>query len=137
MGERFTIRIAARGDHAVAAIATLTYKDTVMYKYACSDESLNNLGGMPFLVWNVIREAKEEGFAKLDLGRCELDNPGLRTFKERLAATRTTLTYWRYQHVASPNFCTPRSVRSAGVVFSHLPIPLLTACGKLLYRHIG
>ena len=60
----------------VAAILTLSFKDTVTYKYGCSDERFNRLGGTPFLFWKTIQEAKAEGMSQLDLGRSDLHNEG-------------------------------------------------------------
>jgi len=43
----------------------------VYYKYGCSDQKFNNLGGTPFLLWKTIAEAKSKGATEFDLGRSE------------------------------------------------------------------
>ena len=74
---------------------------------------------------------------ELDLGRSDLDNPGLITFKERWAAVSSTLTTWR----APPTIVSPAAehlkVRLAKKVCAYLPDLALTLAGRLLYRHIG
>ena len=57
---------------------------------------ITRLGGMPFLFWRLIQDARARGFAELDLGRSDVDQPGLIAFKDHLGATRSTLTYYRY-----------------------------------------
>jgi CelD/BcsL family acetyltransferase involved in cellulose biosynthesis len=135
MGEHLTIRVASKGDSPVAALLTLSYKDTVTYKYGCSDERLHNLGGVPFLFWRTIQEMHQAGMARLDLGRSDFDNPGLIAFKDHLGAKKTALTYYRAPAVAAG--ASGFREKFAKRVFSHLPDAVLTAAGRVLYRHVG
>ena len=96
MGDRFRICLASKDDEPVAGIVLLRHRDTLVYKYGASDARFHSLGAMPFLFWNAIREAKASGIRWLDLGRSDSDNAGLITFKDRLGADRSTLTYVRY-----------------------------------------
>ena len=143
MGGNLTIRTASKDGSAVAAIMTLSYKETTVYKYGCSDERLNHLGGMPFLFWKVIQEAKSETMRRLDLGRSELTNPGLIAFKDRLGARRVSLTNWycapvpnhKLRTVWITNVARRFMPRLPGVVL-HLPTSLLAASGNFFYRHM-
>jgi CelD/BcsL family acetyltransferase involved in cellulose biosynthesis len=138
LGDRMAVHVAYKSDQAVAAIITLTFKDTVTYKYGCSDERFANLGGTPFLFWKIIEEAKNAGSRRLDLGRSDLDNPGLATFKERLGGERQELNYYRFSANPSAPDLRPSWVRPfVRRAFSHIPDSVLVASGKLLYRHIG
>jgi hypothetical protein len=138
LGDRLAVHVASKSDQAVAAIITLTFKDTVTYKYGCSDERSANLGGTPFLFWKIIEEAKNTGARCIDLGRTDLDNPGLATFKERLGGERQELNYYRFSASSSA-----QDLRASWVAplvrraFSYIPDSVLVASGKLLYRHIG
>jgi hypothetical protein len=73
---------------------------------------------------------------ELDLGRSDLDNAGLITFKERWSAVPTTLTIWRAPAV---NACSYEhlKVRLAKELCAWLPDKVLTLAGRFLYRHIG
>ena len=53
-GDALQIRVARKDQHPVAAILTLRHKDTLMYKYGCSDAAFNNLGGTHLLFWRSI-----------------------------------------------------------------------------------
>jgi hypothetical protein len=137
LGDRLAIRLLSKDGHPVASILTLAHKDTLVYKYGCSDERFHNLGGMPLLFWETIQRAKQAGLRVLDLGRSELDNPGLVQFKEHLGAVRSSISYYRYPAQAPVG-----RVRSwaSGTIrngLSHLPDWGLVPIGNLLYRHLG
>jgi CelD/BcsL family acetyltransferase involved in cellulose biosynthesis len=137
MGDRLALHVARHQGRPIAALLTLSFRNTVVYKYGGSDAAHHNLGGMPFLFWHVIQEAHAQGCAELDLGRSDLDQPGLITFKDHLGAVATPLTY--YEHPARRHGA-PRPARMprlAGQVFSHLPDSALDLAGRLIYRHLG
>jgi CelD/BcsL family acetyltransferase involved in cellulose biosynthesis len=141
-GEALTIRVANKGAVPIAAILTIQYKDTVTYKYGCSDARFHNLGGIHLLLWKAIKQAKERGLHRFDLGRSDADNNGLITFKTRWGAKQSTLTYLRYAAKGNSrnNFIPARAdwrVRLARRIFSHTPNACLPALGSLLYRHVG
>src|SRR5262249_52768579 len=71
------IRIAKQGGNAIAAVMTVEHGDCLTYKYGCSDAKFHNLGGMPFVFWDMITDGKRRGMKLLDLGRSRIDNPGL------------------------------------------------------------
>ena len=115
---------------------TLSFKKTTYYKYGGSDAAQHRLGGMPFLFWRVMKDARRQGFEVLDLGRSDVDQPGLIAFKDHLGATQSTLKYYRYP--GQPD--TARSewiTRAARGTFSHLPDVALDLAGKLIYKRLG
>ena len=83
LGERLKIRIASHGEQPIAGIVTLHWGDTMLYKYGCSDAAYHNLGGMAFLLWKGIQDAKALGARRFDFGRSDSDNAGLILFKDR------------------------------------------------------
>jgi len=130
------IRVAYKGDTPVASILTLSSRNRVVYKYGCSDSRFTNLGGTAMLFWRTIQEAKAAGREEFDLGRSDLDNPGLITFKERWGAQRKTIEYWHYP--ASSASSSPESlIKYAKRLISIMPDKPLTIIGNLLYRHIA
>jgi len=137
MGKDVCIRVASKAGQPVAGLLTVSYGKKFVYKYGGSDARFHNLGGIQMLLWQAIKDAKEAGAEELDLGRSDLDNLGLITFKERWLATSSTLTTWRAPIVtASPSFERIK-VRLAKEVCARLPGSVLTLAGRLLYRHIG
>ena len=136
LGEKLKIRIASKDGQPIAGMITLSYKQSMVYKYGCSDAKYHNLGGMAFLFWKTIQEAKTCGFAELDMGRCDLENLGLVTFKEHWGAERKTLKYWRYPAVMLSS-STQWELKAAKKIFSFAPSGAMAAMGRLLYRHVG
>lgn len=142
LGEAATVRVSFRGRQPVAAVITLRHKDTLVYKYGCSDRHFHNLGGMPFLFWRSIQAAKRDGLRIFDLGRTDCNNEGLITFKDRWGATRSALTYLRFTGTEdSTGVCRPAPSgwkgRLAKSVVAHLPDSVFSSVGSLLYKHMG
>ncbi len=138
-GTALTIRVASKNSQPVAAILTLRHKDTLVYKYGCSDARMNNLGGTQLLFWRAIEEAKAENLLRFDLGRSDVTNEGLTTFKNRWGATSQPLIYLRQSRSNRPSSsgATGMAKRLGKRILPHLPDPIFTAIGKALYRHAG
>lgn len=137
MGEKAKIWVALKDGVPVASILTLFYKQTLMYKYGCSDSEHFNLGGTFALFWRAIREAKAQGATLFDLGKSDIDNEGLVTFKDRWGAERTDMIYYRYPAPDPAHAAESWKHRLAKTAFSILPDPILAFAGRALYRHQG
>jgi hypothetical protein len=137
LGKALEVRVAYNGRAPIAAIVILTFKDVAYYKYGGSDAAFNNLGGMPWLLWNAIVAAKKSGATRLDLGRTDEDNPGLLAFKNHWVPEPHRLVYWKYPESASSHSFVGWKLRAAKRVFSFMPDKLLRLAGRLMYRHIG
>ncbi|MGE5709373.1 MAG: GNAT family N-acetyltransferase [Nitrospira sp.] len=137
MGKDACIRIASKAGRPIAGILTLDHGKKMVYKYGGSDAKYNNLGATPMLFWQAIKEAKEAGMEELDLGRSNLDNIGLTTFKDRWSAARSTLTTWREPAAEASPRIERLKVRCVKEICARLPDNLLALAGRLLYRHIG
>jgi lipid II:glycine glycyltransferase (peptidoglycan interpeptide bridge formation enzyme) len=141
-GETLKLRVAIKDKIPIAAILTLRYKDTLVYKYGCSEAQFHYLGGMHLLFWRSILEAKQDGLNAFDLGRSDWEDKGLITFKDRWGAKRSEIAYLRLlgskqakgaYRIAGADWKT----RVAETVFPCLPDGVLCAVGNLIYRHIG
>jgi hypothetical protein len=137
LGDRLTVHLASREGQPLAAILTLRHRNVLVYKYGASDERFHHFGAMPFLLWKAMLDAKDRGLSLFDLGRTDADNAGLATFKERLGATRSTLTYLRWAGTGRRISREEPRVPGAARVLARLPDELLVAAGKLFYRHMG
>jgi CelD/BcsL family acetyltransferase involved in cellulose biosynthesis len=137
LGDRLAIHVASKDGLPVASILTLSFKKTMVYKYGGSDAAHHALGGMPFLFWRAIQEAQARGIEELDLGRSDLDQPGLVAFKDHLGATRSTLTYYTCPERSRGTAHEGPFSRAARQVVAHLPDAALDLTGRLLYKHLG
>jgi lipid II:glycine glycyltransferase (peptidoglycan interpeptide bridge formation enzyme) len=134
MNDALEIRAAYQAQIPIAAVLTLRFRNTVYYKYGCSDAKFKHLGGMSFLLWKTIEESKSAGAEEFDLGRSESDNKALILFKNHWAQRPTTLVYWRFP---APNILETWKLNMAKRLFSCVPDRLLAATGRLIYRHIA
>jgi hypothetical protein len=137
LGDRLSIRLVSKDAQPIASILTMSFKNSLVYKYGCSDARYHNLGGMPLLFWKTIQEGKACGAHEFDLGRSEMDNAGLVNFKEHLGAASSQLVYLRIERHLSRPTVTDWKVRFARNAFSHMPNPFLKLVGSLFYRYIG
>jgi len=136
LGEKLKVRIASQNGQPIAGMITIAYKQAMVYKYGCSDAKYHKLGGMAFLFWKTIQEAKRRGLAELDMGRSDLESSGLVTFKEHWGAERMTLKYWRYS-ASVISSSTEWELKWAKKIFTFAPTAALATVGRLLYRHVG
>lgn len=141
-GEALKIRVAFKSGLAIASILTLRHKNSLVYKYGCSDSRFHNLGSMHLLFWRAIEDAKSEGLETLDLGRSDMDTPGLIQFKDRWGAERSTLVYTRFQPPGSAESQSAfggdsQKQRLMREIVSRLPDRALRLSGSILYKHMG
>ena len=135
-GNELKIRVASKDGVPVASILTLSHKKSMVYKYGCSNAAFNNLGGTALLFWRTIQEAKASGLEELEMGRSDIDNPGLIAFKEHFGASGKLISYWTYPHSKAGLPSVWKKKLLGGWFLSYL-ISRLEMVGKLLYRHIG
>ena len=90
-------------------------------------------------MWRAIQLGKELGCSVLDLGRCEVANEGLRTFKNLWAAEEQPLPYYYYPAVGGLSLVNQGGLKSRllGTAVKLTPRSLLPHLGGLTYRHLG
>jgi len=137
LGPRVKIWVASHEGRPVASIVTLSHKNTLIYKYGSSDPEFLKLNGTVALFWAAIQEAKGEGLTQFDLGRSDLDNQGLITFKDRWGAERLELTYRRSTREPASKSTGGKVGALTSLAFPRMPESLLVFAGKVLYRHKG
>lgn len=137
MGDRLKIRLASHGGRPVAGILTIRYKNTMTYKYGCSDPRFHRIGSMQLLMWKSIQDAKNRGLLEFDMGRTDWKNEGLLAYKDRWGGARSTLMYFRYPAGKAQDRTESLTMRLAKCVVTLAPDRLLTTAGRILYRHIA
>ena len=136
-GKALEIRLAYKDKIPISAILTLQFRDTVYYKYGCSDARFNNFGATPWLLWRAITGAKLNGATKFDMGRTEGNNAGLLEFKNHWVPQPKLLVYWKFPDCSSLDSVGGWRLKIARQVFSCMPNRILRIIGELFYRHIG
>lgn len=139
-GSDLEIRVAFHADRPIASILTLRHNQTLVYKNGCSRQEDHPLGGMQLLLWTAIEAAKDAGLTALDLGRSDLDNPGLIRFKDNWGARRQDLTYLGWAGCAQSSLKANTQTwkrKVAGAFFNRLPARFGPTVGGLVYRHLA
>jgi lipid II:glycine glycyltransferase (peptidoglycan interpeptide bridge formation enzyme) len=137
VGDGARIHLVSKDGQPIASILTLFHKQTLVYKYGCSDSRFHRLGGMPLLFWKAIQEGKRLGAQEFDLGRSEMNDPGQAVFKGHLGANGSTLVYFSYPPLVRSSPASGWKMKIARSTVGWLPDTLLITAGKLLYRHVG
>jgi Acetyltransferase (GNAT) domain len=141
-GDGVKIRMASKDGIPAAAMLTVRFKDTMVYKYGCSDLRFNRFGSMHLLFWNAIQEAKRADLKAFDFGRTDADQQGLINFKGRWGGVESVLDYSRYSVGQTSGHVFDMSTgklkaRAAKYIVSHLPSSVVSRIGEALYRHVG
>jgi CelD/BcsL family acetyltransferase involved in cellulose biosynthesis len=123
---------------AVAAGVFLACDGTLTYKYGASDPAA--LGKRPnhLLHAEAIRWGCENGQSLYDMGRSDLDNEGLRTFKSTWGASELDLAY-TYLGAPVPSESDEHGARERLIekTIQRSPAFVGRVAGELLYRHYG
>lgn len=137
MAGRAAIHMAYRESIPVAGIFTLRHNGVMVYKYGCFDPTYRQHGGMAFLLWRTMQEARQGGVREFDFGRSDSGDAGLITFKQRWGSVVSPLTYWSCGMRRFEGSALQWTGRRLREILPYLPDRLLTATGNLLYKHVG
>ncbi len=136
VGENLTIRVISQGQIPVAGNLTLQHNGRLIYKYGCSDRRLNRLAATPSLFWQTIQEAQMDGAHTFDMGRTDLDNPGLIAFKSRWGTDSRLLCYWRSPEPGEErSYFWSQACKLGQRLFSSLPTMVLLPASGFVYKH--
>ena len=119
----------------IAAAVFLSHGGTLIYKYGASDPAHLDKRPNNALFMDAIEWGCANGQRRLDLGRTDFDNPGLRAFKRSWGAEEERLAY---------TYLPPRAPRGAGsqrgwtaAAIRTLPPAFGGLVGTALYGHFG
>jgi Acetyltransferase (GNAT) domain len=131
------VALAAYRKQQVAGAIYFHFKDVGIYKYGASEKTFQHLRPNNLLMWRAIERLRDKGLSRLELGRTEQGNEGLRRFKTGWGAKEKKLLYYRYELKKEKFIANTCATRTSYAVFKHLPLPIIRLTGNLLYRHVG
>jgi len=127
--------LAYYGDDCVAGIVVLNYQQTITLKYGASGKvDLTNLHPNYVLQWESIRWGAANGFTLFDCGRSEVENKGLRRYKNHWGYREVPLIY---SYIGGNPHKGEASMGFMTSVIRHSPLWVCRLVGELLYRHVG
>jgi len=129
--------LATLDDVPVASAVCLKWGDTLTYKYSASEPEYMKKRPNYAILMEAIRCGCEAGLTTLDLGRTDLDNEGLRTFKRGWGSVEHELTYGALSRKPRSNKGSTGVPRIARTLISRTPPIAGRLAGVALYRHFG
>jgi len=127
----FILSAYKRGICLASGIFLLGTK-TLTYKYAASHNRSEQNHANHLIMWTAIQWACRHGFNMLDLGRCDLDNEGLRAFKLRFGATEARLAYSYKGFIPQEAFSSRKQLWFKHIIRSS-PTLITRLAGALIY----
>ena len=136
-GDGFVIS-AFHSGHILAASVFFHFGSVAVYKYGASDMKHQYLRPNNLIMWEAMKWFKSRGTVSLNLGRTELDNPGLLKYKRLWGAGEGFVKYYRYdfnKHIFIQS--RPNTIRYVNKLFSRIPTGVLRFIGSISYKHMG
>lgn len=130
------VMIARQNGRPAAGVVYLHWKNTLVYKFAASNQLGRQTYASDPVVWEAIRWACENGFKSLDWGRTDLEDEGLYRFKMRWGSREEKLVYVG-NHSASGSSFKERLAPIIQAVISKSPLFVSRITGEMLYRYFG
>jgi FemAB-related protein (PEP-CTERM system-associated) len=135
--------LVREGRRAVAGGVCMVFRDTILVPWASSLRQYREHCPSNLLYWEVIRSACEKGLRWLDFGRSS-PGSGTHRFKRQWGGVDHPL-HWEIFDRAHPTSREHRSLvnaedaryRLAVRAWQRLPVPLATAVGPIVRRHLS
>lgn len=125
---------AYTGRVPIASAIFLVSNGTVIYKHSASDRAYWHLRPNNLVLWRAIQWGCEHGCHTFDLGRSDLADEGLRSFKGGWGATEKALVYSTIAN-KPPRPHGQAIPRGLSLAIRHSPPLVCRAIGELLYAH--
>jgi len=132
------VSLAFHDGKAIAGAVYFHFGGRAIYKYGASDKAYQHLRPNNLAMWEAIKWYCRNGYKDFCFGRTEPENAGLRQFKKGWGTDETTIEYFRYDITKNAFVFGYRSgvTKVFKTVFKRMPLLLLRAIGKALYRHV-
>lgn len=132
------VAIARLEGRAIAANVFVHFGTKAIYKYGASDENFQNFRPANLAMWYGVQWYARAGLDRLDFGRTEKANEGLRRFKLGWGAVEHSIEYFKYDPGAQ-RFVSGKGESSLmrERILKRIPIPIARIIGSVLYRHVA
>jgi CelD/BcsL family acetyltransferase involved in cellulose biosynthesis len=120
----------------VAGAVFLAWNRTVSYKFGASDPDSWHLRANNLTMWRAIQWACDNGYDRFDFGRTDLNNHGLRSFKNGWGTKESALTYTRIADKAMAARAEATRAPLAGLIRCS-PTWVCRIIGEALYKYAG
>jgi CelD/BcsL family acetyltransferase involved in cellulose biosynthesis len=127
---------AYHGDRPAAAAVFAAWNGTLICKYSARSDGFEKSDAIHLIFWSAIRWASENGFRAFDLGRSNVEQAQLRSFKTGWSAREESLPYsWIARAPIGSRSPSGRLNMAMGVMIRNSAPWLCRAMGELLYKY--
>jgi hypothetical protein len=127
--------LAYKQKACMGAAIFLNWNRSMIYKYSALADAGRQLLAMDPILWTAIRWGCQNGYQILDMGRTDMQDVGLRRFKERWGAERTMLSYSSSQpHISNRG---EKVLPILQTIIKISPTCLCRVIGETLYGYFG
>jgi hypothetical protein len=130
------VLLAYLEEKAIAGMVLLACAQTLTYKYGASYPDTLCFRPNDLLFRSAIQWGCEHGYKVFDLGRTDVNNKGLRTFKSLWGAEEKPLSY-SYLSSKTPRLSSGRWEALMHKVIRKSPVWVCRSAGELLYGHFS
>ena len=131
------ILLAFQNKRLLAGAVFFHFGKSSLYKFGASDYAFQDLRANNLLIWNAIQLYRQGEFDILSLGRTDMEDTGLRRFKNTWSPIESVLAYHTYD-LRQGKFETERPHSGVSIsrqICQRLPVPVLRWAGTLLYKY--
>lgn len=130
------VLLAYSGKIPIAGAVFLAWNGTVTYKYGASNPDYLQLRPNHLVMWEAIRWSCENGFHTFSFGRSDLDNKGLRDFKNGWGTHEEEL---RYSGIGGDPLGVPMEgmLGALAIVIRRSPLWVTRSLGEILYPFVA
>ena len=132
------VALAYYDNQLIAGAMFFHFGSRAIYNYGASDKKHQHLRPNNLLMWEAIKWYAQKGCTSFSFGITDVDNDGLRQFKNGMATDEQRISYYKYDfhdHEFVRNDASTTYRRRE--VFKKMPISFLRLCGAALYKHYG
>lgn len=130
------VMLAYKENECLAGLVCLHWNGKMVLKYGASDTNDTELRPTYLLDWSALEWASQHDIHLADVGRSQIDEEGLRDYKNRWGYQEMPLTYCSIGKEPG-EFGSSNLMKLMNTVIQHSPEWVCRASGALLYRHIG
>ena len=132
------IFLASINGEVIAGMVFFYFGKKAVYKFGASKIQFQSLRANNLLMWEAIKYFAGKGYHEINLGRTELQNQGLRRYKNGWNVEETIRKYYKYnlksRQYESENVEINKVIQKT---FKKLPTGVLKFIGKIAYRYQG
>ena len=130
---------AIYNDKIIGAAVFFHFGKKAMFKFGASDLRYQYLRMNNLIMWEAIRWYANNGYESFCFGRTDMENVGLRQFKQGWGAKEYVIKYFKYDlktdSIIKHN--TDHMDFIIHLIFSKMPISISRILGALMYRHFA